>query len=456
MRYTGLVLILIFLILCLSVTCGRGKDDAPHAVIFILIDTLRADGLGCYGAGEKASPRIDALARDGALFRRAISPSSRTLPSIMSIMTSLPPSLHGRIYPMEDKLKALSPDITTLAEALRQRGYRTAAFTEGGYISSFFGFDRGFDFYREPGTSGEQKGGVKETYRHAEAWLRKNSGNRFFLLLHTYQTHLPYEPHEDTFQADTSLPFPQGFGFDHKGKFEADPSSLSEKELEAVRELYRGEIQYVDRYIGKLVTLLKELDILDRSLIVFTSDHGDEFFERLHFGHSRTLFEELVHVPLIFHYPEMIPSGIIVDQQVSLLDIFPTIMELCSGKIEGNIFFGRSLMPFLSEAASKVFAAPAYSEVYRYNYLASIRFKEYKYILHLRTGKGELYNLVSDPGERNSLVEKEAATAREMHQKLTEYLQNAAAVRKTLRQGGAVGAPEEELREELKALGYLQ
>jgi len=374
------------------------------------------------------------------------------------MMTSLPPAIHGKIYIEEQRLTDLSPDMMTLAQCLSGSGYQTVAFTGGGYLSAHFGFGRGFDFFSEARGTYDQKSGIAERSKRVFPWLKKNADKKFFLLFHTYQTHIPYFPHDGFTEIDPAETFARGFFDKDLFFYHANPGLLADKDLACIRALYRGEIQYTDLYIGKLLDLLEDLDLMDETLIILTSDHGDEFFERFHFGHGYTLYDEMIRVPLIFHLPGTIPSGQVVSEQVSLLDLYPTIVEICGGDAGSSPVYGKSLVPLFSREAEKSLkkeVRPLYSEVYRHKSLLSVRQDEYKYIYNLESREGKLFDLASDPEEKNNLIRVKHDIAEAMHRQMERYLRNAKKKRTAMGAGKTLKGPDQKLQERLESLGYL-
>ncbi len=302
-------------------------------VLLISIDSLRADHLHCYGYPRATSPAIDALARDGVRFATAVAPTSWTLPSHVTLLSGLPPVRHGVI----DHDRQIAPETPLLAEVLRHTGYATAGFVAGAYLHSTFGFARGFEHYddetvmEKPDHRVQKKNTSQESYAVTRAWLeqwqRERPDDPFFVFLHLWDVHYDFKP---------TPPYDRMFDPDYRGTvtgfhFMDSPlvhPGMSRRDLEHLIALYDGEIRLTDEYIGHLVTLLREMDVLDDTIIVITADHGEEFFEHGHKGHRNNLYDETLLVPLIVHYPRRVPAGVVVEGQVRLMDVAPTILAL--------------------------------------------------------------------------------------------------------------------------------
>ncbi|HKX45255.1 MAG TPA: sulfatase, partial [Planctomycetota bacterium] len=296
------------------------QTTPPRAIVVISLDTLRADHLGCYGYARPTSPNIDALAAEGVLFERAISQASSTLPAHRALFQSREASLAGGAEP-------------TLAELLGRAGFRTVAFTGGGNVSAAFGFGRGFERYVE------DPRGFAHAFDAVELWLREHAGERFFLFLHSYDVHAPYDPpppFDSVFYPDYAGPLtgretrallrslaPRG---EHASS--APARRLDEEDERKLVALYDGGILYADQFVGRLVLLLRELGIDDETALVLLSDHGEEFWEHGSVLHSHSLYQELVHVPLIFSLPGGRAAGARVAETVRLIDVAPTLLEL--------------------------------------------------------------------------------------------------------------------------------
>lgn len=313
--------------------CTSGTTPAPPRpnVLLVSIDSLRADHVHAYGYERPTSPTIDSIAADGVLFEQAISPSSWTLPTHVTLLTALPPELHR----VENHRLRLSERGVTLAEMLREAGYETAAVVGGPLLRSFYGHDQGFDLY-DDSTAAERSDAHRgitspKLVDRAMAWVRgwheRGGDAPFFLFLHLWDVHYDYAP---------PAPYDTMFDPDYTGDldatdFERHPdirADMPKRDLEHLRALYDGEIRFTDEQLGRLIEVLRSYGALDDTIVVVTADHGDEFFEHGRKGHRKTLFEEIVRIPFVLRYPRRVPSGQVVERQVRLMDVAPTVLSL--------------------------------------------------------------------------------------------------------------------------------
>jgi len=321
------------------------RQDRPN-VVLVSVDTLRADHVGAYGYGRNTTPHLDALAAGSAVFRNVFAPSSWTLPSHVSMLTGLECRRHG-VYFENDRM---DPSLPTLAALLKDRGYVCGAVTGGGFVSPFYGFSRGFDSYHIGNGDLSDPNLAAYAGADAERWLEQNGDMPFFLFLHTYQPHSPYRSPEDYARKYTG-PNPKWLSWD----FQADHGGwtnifrpLPEAERQNVIGLYDGEIRYTDdALIGPLVEKLKALGLFDRTLLIVTSDHGEEFFEHGAWVHTWSLYGESLKVPLVVKFPGGKHAGRKVDPIVRLTDLAPTVLDVLGIEIPAGMFDGRSLVPLL-------------------------------------------------------------------------------------------------------------
>jgi len=434
--------------------CSR---ERPPNVLLISIDDLRADRLGLYGYARDTSPAIDSLARRGTLFENAFTTAPWTLPSHMSMMTSLYPSEHG-INPVPmlrwsvRTLPVLPDRFVTLAERLRAAGYATAAFTNGGYVQGRLGFQKGFDRYFET----HEKDSLPVLEEEVLGWLRGERRRPFFVFLHTMEVHQPFDPPESSIrELGEEPPQLRSFGlFDQEliqgGEQEVTPPLLARAGL-----LYDAEIRYTDGLIGVVVGELGARGELDGTLIVLTSDHGEEFYEHGSFGHGSTLYDELLRVPLVMSGPG-VARGRRIDAPASILDIMPTVLDLVGSPLEGRRS-GASLAPLLDPSADPAALGDAGAPRVLYaetrgsrRHLIAVRRGSHKAILDLQSGSLELYDLLRDPAETSDLAEASQALAQELRALLEAYRDGASAQAPPA--GGL--AIDEETRSRLRALGY--
>lgn len=454
-------LALLFLLLgSLSFSCS-GKQETEYEsvadtkrnnIVLISIDSLRADHLTCYGYERPTSPSIDRLAAEGILFERASSHAPWTLPSHVSLLTSL--------YPRSHQTSALDRSLpeaaTTLASELKRAGYRTHAIVSGPFMRTSFGMARGFDGYDEDlalGGHAASHEAITSDQIHRRLTRFLDQGSRpFFLFLHYWDVHydyLPPAPYDEMFdpgyQGDLS---PNGIMKNQRISREMSP-----RDLQHLVALYDGEIRWVDHHIGLLLDELKERGLAENTIIALTADHGDEFFEHGEKGHSHSLYEELLHVPLILRVPGESPRR--VHDRVQLIDVMPTLLELAGAPDPGRLQ-GRSLVPLLRGQPLPPVAT--YSETTRATKLKTTRagwssaqaiYRDQYKLIHYPDGRypDELYDISRDPGESRSLSNNQAET------RLSLLLQE---WRESTGEGipEFTAGPDPETLEQLKQLGY--
>ncbi|MFQ5601706.1 MAG: sulfatase [bacterium] len=431
------------------------QKPANINLVFITIDTLRADRLGCYGYERDTSPTIDKLASAGARFSRVYAQQGLTWPSLTSIMTAMYPKTHGVLknqWPLHGKH-------ITLAEILKNAGYKTGAFVANYYYAP----NRGFDVKK----GGEIGNLDKSVTRDALEWLNKiePAEDNFFMWVHYKNPHDPYTPPK---------PFTHYFDSTYTGQYDGsrpvldsifvNKIELPERDLAHINALYDAEIRSTDSYLARLLDKLEEMGVSEKTLIVFSADHGEELYEHnAYFFHGCSMYEGVLHIPLIFKYPGVVPAGKVVDNQIESIDIIPTILELLKVPLRPE-FEGRSALTMLFEGSNGDWRA-AFGQ--RSSAIFSIRTPEWKYIYNpdnyhtfcsrsdADQGDGyiiapeELYDLKNDPREQNNLVELYPDIARDLRGQIIQWLNTN---RQTHKEQKLTKAAEERLR----ALGYIK
>jgi arylsulfatase A-like enzyme len=444
-----------------KVEAAAGAHPSPAAgynVVLISIDSLRADHLGAYGYGRDTSPAIDALAKDGVLFRNSSSTSSWTLPSHMSLLTGRSLLGHGVVF--DDR--RLPASVATVAERFQEGGYETHAIVSAPYVHSRYGFAKGFDDYDDRTIYFETN---EDSYRSvtapllietANAYVARKRDKPFFLFLHFWDVHYDYAP---------GPPYDRMFDPDYAGKvdgnnFYFDPAiraGMDQRDLDHLLALYDGEIRLVDDHIARLRTELARLGLADKTIFAIVSDHGDEFFEHGNKGHHRTLYDEVIRTPFVLHVPGAKPGAGVVADEVSLPDVGPTLLGLTgAGRLEGAE--GRDYSGLYTGAplpAPQAVHAELYRTGTRNVQVASIDARR-KVIHHFQRRSLEVYDLGEDPSEQTPLAEQ-GTVAQPMVAQLRDWLATKwHRFDKRVRTEGIepVVIDEKEL-EKLRSLGYL-
>jgi arylsulfatase A-like enzyme len=438
------------------------RENNEFNVILISIDTLRADHLSSYGYPRKTSPNMSVLAKDGVLFKNAISQAPWTYPSHAAMLTSLYPSAMGYEFSLDNTGSSdsfLPRNATTLSEVLKYNGYLTAGFVGGGPIASDRGFSRGFSYYNEKWTEK-----IEIAYNEITNWISKYQKDKFFLFFHTFEVH-EYPP----------------------GNHEIFASKMdSSAGIERTIALYDGKIKLVDDYIGLLIQFLKRLNLDKKTLLIITSDHGETFNENGLMGHGYDLNDNLLKIPLIFHLPGKLPKNLKVDQQVRTIDIMPTILDILNIPLNEKID-GESLRIFFEKKSEDRIAFSEATSFYEYISKlnpTSIRTNQHKYIeyppldpklfkeLKTRTfvnshfsanfyeknPKSELYDLVKNPKEPSDELINDKLLKNKYSKEIRNFKRANAKKWAALKsKGGEKGiALRNETRNRLQALGYLQ
>jgi arylsulfatase A-like enzyme/Tfp pilus assembly protein PilF len=412
-----------------TTTQSPASGDRPRLptiasnILLISIDTLRADHLACYGHPAIKTPNIDRLAVEGTVFEQCVSAVPITLPSHTSMMTATYPFVHG----VRDNAHFyVHPDNRTLAEALREAGYVTAAQIGAYVLNREFGLEQGFTTYddiastrRSTDARNERK--AEEVCAGAIAWLRANASQRFFLFVHFFDPHRSYSP-------------PRRFAVQYPHP-------------------YLGEVAYVDEQIGRLMGVLAELDLADRTLVILTSDHGEGLGEHDEDTHGFFVYDTTLRVPLILRYPGRIPAGRRIGAQARLIDIPPTVLDFLGLPALPDAQ-GTSLLSLIAggSGGSKL---PAYSETFYarlnmgYAWYRSWRQDGWKYI-HAQVP--ELYHVNVDPDEKRNLASAEPDRVSRMRAALRNLLATSEAVAASAGARQQLSAGDHRA---LEALGYI-
>ena len=402
-------------------------------VLLVTFDTTRADHIGCYGRAGARTPVVDRLAAEGVRFEHAYSSIPLTCPSHSTILTGTYPLAHGV---RDNGLFVLGPENRTLAEILKEQGYRTGASIGGFPLVGRFGLKQGFDFYDDrlsdpfddvllgaPPSRPQLFMEMRPAARVNEPaldWLDRNASQPFFLWIHYYDPHQPFEP-----------PVP------YNDLFADSP--------------YDGEIAYADESLGVVLARLARLGVYDRTLIVFTADHGEGLGEHRELTHSFLLYDTTLHVPLIVRPPSG-PRARVVDARARLVDVAPTILDLLDVPVPAEMQ-GRSLVPLFEGNGGAPEDRVLYAETlsprlsHDWGELRAIFEGPLKYVHGPRP---ELFDIRTDPRELKNLVAERPGVAAEMRDKLAEFLK-----RNSPPGAGRMTPVDEETRRRLEALGYV-
>lgn len=411
-----------------------------RGVLLVSIDTVRRDHVGAYGYGPPTTPRFDALARGGLLCEDAVSASSWTLPAHLSMLTGVDPGRHGGV----DMRHGFNRSVPTLPALLRDAGFATRAVTSHLYVSGVYGVDDGFehlDFHQDRKATDVADRGID---------LLDRIGDRpFFLFLHLYDPHWHYDPPDWARRLfETSYAGPLTGNWQDFSR--RDRSTTSPADLAHLLALYDGEIRYADTEVGRVLDHLAARGLDRSTLVVVTSDHGEEFLDHGSWEHQKTLYEEVTRVPLAIAGPGIAPRK--ERAQVSLLDVAPTILAFAGAAVPPSMT-GRSLLAAASERES--YGETDHTTDGTRKLFLRGGAGRWKSILSLspdgkETRGEEWYDLASDPAEHKSIVPV-AAIADPIRRRALERW-------RTDRGGGAAPRPvclTAEQQERLRALGYV-
>jgi arylsulfatase A-like enzyme len=472
-------------------------------IVLLVLDSVRTSNMSCYGYERPTTPHLDRLvAEEAALFEQAIAVGCWTLPVHASLFTGLYPSAHGVMLAKD----ALPEGTATLARRLGERGYRTACFSNNPYISESTGLTQGFDtveeLWRNTRLHGaersrasarlkqlERRGGaakslaraarlvkrplsILKTWRrwrsHADSgakltqervreWLAsKDDTAPFFIFVNFMESHEGWKSHE---RYNPPRPYNRRFlgrriSFWRVARLTSTQLGASkprrEQDLQITRALYDGAVNYLDDQVGELMNHLDSIGVMDNTVLIVASDHGDSLGEHGHVGHRLYLYEQLVHVPLIVRYPACFAPGSRISHLVQLCDLYPAILELAGdGDSEASHFKSllgaRDVAPHAFVVAENTAPKSLDNVVMR-----MVRDERFKYIAS-SNGREELYDLIEDPGESRNLAGSEPSIQREMSGRLREWESSL----ETTRMESGEAEYDEETMERLRGLGYV-
>jgi arylsulfatase A-like enzyme len=478
----------------LAAGCGGPDSESaaePVPIIIYLVDTLRTDRLGVYGYTERAtSPILDGLAADSVVFDAAYAPAPWTVPSVASILTSTFACEHGLV----DGRSRLSGSIETLAERLSKAGYDTGAYYANLWVGPTWGLDRGYavsesrEYHKFP-----EHLTILDWPKDTADFLDRVGSRPFFLYIHTIEPHDPWSAPPESLERfghigiDTRIKIRRtvaDFSMATWGDWLAGRAigtkDESDKALQAlddlrtlvdsIDQLYDSGVFWADRNVGDVIEVLKERGVWDKAVFVFLSDHGEEMFDHDSWYHGQSVYDELMHVPMIIHFPRGQYGGRRVTEPVSLVDVMPTLLdyaghpELCEG------CRGVSLLPLLdpsnaasavdSEGAGPVFGMRINETTYFSSWAAArgevnvmVRQGRWKAIWNEDPGTTELYEIVEDAGEQIDVSGQYPEQARKLAGRARAWL---ADCRGSRAKPGEIQDLDLETRERLRSMGYLE
>lgn len=465
-----LIAALITMIAITAYILWGGRDSRPN-VVLIVLDTTRADRLSCMGYHRPTTPHIDRLAAEGVVYERAYTTDFWTLPAHASLFTGLYPSQSHATR----QTQHLPQANLTLAERFKQIGYDTSAFCDNPWISKDRGFDQGFDRFYEAWrqTYDEPRPGLKR----ALGWLDQQpaSGKPFFMFINFNDAHLPYQPLGDFFFQFIGPTRDKQRVLDlagiHNGWAHlAGKQPLTATDYQILGELYDAEIAVCDDSVGQIVDRLRALKALDNTVVIVTSDHGENLGEHGRIDHIASMYETTLHVPLVIRYPARFDAGQRVGQLVSLVDIAPTILDVCGLGDDTGLLdplmnslanADRIDRPYLV-AEDDPPRSDADGGYVKKNFpdfdttevdvrIRMIRNDRYKLIWRIGLGS-ELYDLHADPGELADISREQPQISEDLRNLLEQWM-------KRVPTGGAIPllrSQDEKSLEILRSFGYIR
>ncbi len=408
--------------------CKSGGDipklsgDTQYNVLFITLDTTRADRIGCYGFEKAETPNIDKLAEKGVMFKNSYTSVPLTLPAHCTIFTGREPIAHNV---RNNGTYFLNQSETTMAEVMAKNGFSTHAVISAFVLLAKFGLNQGFQVYEDSlSYSKRLKYSIRaeKVYAKFKSWLEQHHQERFFSWLHFYDPHTPYDPPGEFAQ-----------------RFKDDP--------------YSGEIAYVDHYIGKIVKELDAKGLRDKTLIVIVGDHGEAFGEHKEVGHGIFCYDESLKVPLIFHNPTIWKDKKVVNRRANLLDIMPTILHLFNIPIPEGVQ-GKSMAHLMGSGNTgeekdppQYFESIFGKEDLNWAPVFGIIVNQHKYI---SLPQPELYDLKADPLEKNNIYKKQNRLAKKLDKELQQYMVKYAVANQQSKR--KMSGQDQQV---LKSLGYI-
>ncbi len=456
---------------------GCERAHKPNVVLLVL-DTLRGDRLSCAGYGRETTPRIDALAARGAMYSRAFSTCFWTLPAHASLFTGLHPVQAGAT----SETLHLPDQNLTVAEALSDAGYRTAGFVCNSWVSKERGFGQGFQEFLEMWRAENRAGadttrGSMETFTvdRMVAWITSaaNDDKPFFLFANLNGVHLPYtpaEPYASRFLAGKGYNLArvrQLAGIQSGWGHLVGEMPLDQTDYRILNDLYDAEVAWADALVGEVVDALERSGVLDDTIVIVTSDHGEHLGEKGKIDHMSTMYDAGLHIPLVICYPRGFPAGTRVDGLVSIVDLAPTVLDLCGAADRAPLLRpettslarkGRAAEDFILAGNERPVVGikllqgryPGYDWKTIDYRMRCVRAPDEKLIWNENRGT-ELYNLARDPAEETNLAEQQPDVQRD----LMAVLGKSFAKMQTSKEYFMFESTDREALEKLRSLGYI-
>ncbi|MDO8670777.1 MAG: sulfatase [Dehalococcoidia bacterium] len=407
----------------ISLTHDPTKSLSPN-VLVITVDTLRADYLGINGNTTVKTPDLDALARQGANFTMAISTFSQTNPAHASLFTGAYPVTHKSMTHCVDPI---AKSVDTLAEVLKRNGYSTHALYSWPCFEWDTGFNRGFDIFRGvyvkvPGGKDIDRGNdgrADVTTNGVLEWARQKPASPFFLWVHFMDPHYPYTP---------PPPFDNMYDPDCKDCLDGSWATidkihafepLRDADIKHVKAEYAGEVSFTDQEIGRLMAGMRSAGLLDNTMIIVLSDHGEAFGDNGLWFHPLIMYNSVVRVPLIFVYPPTLPAGKVVNSITSVVDVMPTILETLKIPLPSQTE-GKSLWPLIRGVETPD-SRTAYIQTPDDAAIAMVK-NRWKMVRNLVDDSSMLFDLTTDPGEIKDLAAVSPQQVATMGEELDKWL----------------------------------
>lgn len=426
------------------------KANRDANVIIMLLDAGGAKHFGCYGYPRNTTPVIDSLAKEGTKFDSAYCQAVYTLASTASLMSGLYP-IHHRIIYTKNKL---SSDIFTMAEAFRAGGYATGTFISNGNASDIFGMAQGFEKIGDVFRNENYSGWGQDITDAFENWLGETHHRKFFAYLHYREPHAPFNPPPEWKFKFTDPEYKGSIleSYETRKKINMGELQATEQDKDFIRSLYDANLNYADYEVGLVLKKLKELGIYDHTIVIVTADHGEAFWEHDFQGHNSQVYQESIHIPMVIKLARGSDPAKENANPIRTIDIYPTLIDLLDLSHKNMNVDGRSFVPYFRSAPAD--GREVVSQVIMERQYALLD-HDYKYLVDLVYHKEELYNLKTDPQEKNNLVKEEPVRAGYFQARLFKMLSTKKTVGAYF-QRSEQAVIDEAARENLNALGYTE